>query len=422
MLHLLPRTRPSMGAALSLALLTLSALPGAASAAPGGALGSADAIALGPDGAVVVADSRAGRLVAFQRPSIAAPEAKHFNLFGLDRTIAGQLGTTADRIRLTDIAFDRAARVAYVAVRSGFGAETTGAVFTATADGRVAPIDIAAAKPTEARLADVVADAVPLPRGRTLRDFTVTDLDFHGGALYVAGTSGTAFDAVLRRVPFPFGGSAAVSKLQIYHASHAQNETRAPIRAQTMVELGGVWHAVAAYTCTPLVLFPLDGLKHGARVVGKTIAELGYGNTPTDILAFSATDPKGVAGEYLLLLNRQRAPVMIPMPALAAAAKAPGLDKPAGFGKAGLSGMELPMVGFFAIADQGPERLVGLRRDPQTGTADLLSVRKNLFFRLTDFVGEFDMPGYTPPKGGDEMAGFRTMLQQEEGFRPRARR
>lgn len=398
------------------ALLLSSALSAAALAAPADPLGSADALALGPGGTIVVADSRQGRLVAFERPRIEAGEAAHFNLYGLDRTIAGQLGTPADRIRLTDVAFDREARVAYVSVRSGFGAETTGAVFAATADGRVVPVDIAKAKPTEARLADRVADDAPLPRGRKMRDFTVTDLDFHGGALYVAGMSGTAFDAVLRRVPFPFGGPAAVSKLQIFHAAHNQNETRAPIRAQSIVKLGDTWHAVAAYTCTPLVLFPLDRLKDGARVVGKTIAELGYGNTPTDMLAFTATDPEGNAGEYLLLLNRQRAPVMLPHSAVAAAAGEPGLDAPAGFGKAGLEAMEVPLAGYFAMADQDPARLVGLKRDPETGTADLLSVRKLLFFRLTDFVGEYDVPGYTAPAGAEGTAGFRAMLHQEEGF------
>lgn len=413
-----PVHRPSAAVwpAVALALALLAS--GVASAAPADALGSADALALGPDGVLFVADSRRGRIVALKPPATRPGPAGHFNLLGIDRTIAGQMGSTPAQVRLTDVVFDPAAGTAYVSVRRGFGDETVGAVFAARADGSVKPIDVAGAAPTEVLLGDPVPDDVALPRGKRMRDFTITDLDFHDGELFVAGMSGTAFDAVLRRVPYPFAGSAAVSKLQIFHASHAQNETRAPIRAQSIVALNGAWHAVAAYTCTPLVLFPLAGLKDGARVVGKTISELGYGNTPTDMLAFSAADQKGRSADFVLLLNRQRAPVLIPLSAVAEAAGKPGLTAGVGTGKGGVLGSEVPLVGVFAVADQGPERLLGLRRDAATGAVELVSVRKNIFFRLTDFVGEFDVPGYTAPPGTEQMAGFRKMLQTEEGFRP----
>ena len=50
---------------------------------------------------------------------------------------------------------------------------------------------------------------------------------------------------------------------------------------------GGKPYLVAAYTCTPIVTIPLDELKDGAHIRGKTIAELGYGNTPAGMIAYT---------------------------------------------------------------------------------------------------------------------------------------
>jgi len=58
---------------------------------------------------------------------------------------------------------------------------------------------------------------------------------------------------------------------------------------------------LAAYTCTPLVQFPIDALKPGAKIMGKTVAELGNRNRPLDMIVYQ----KG-GKEYLLLANSSR--------------------------------------------------------------------------------------------------------------------
>jgi NADPH-dependent glutamate synthase beta subunit-like oxidoreductase len=68
---------------------------------------------------------------------------------------------------------------------------------------------------------------------------------------------------------------------------------------------GGKTYLVAAYTCTPLVIIPLEDLKDGAHIRGKTVAELGYGNTPADMIAYTKTD-QGKAEDFLLLVNFNR--------------------------------------------------------------------------------------------------------------------
>src|SRR5262249_32879316 len=54
---------------------------------------------------------------------------------------------------------------------------------------------------------------------------------------------------------------------------------------------------LAAYTCTPLVKFPVSSLKPGKKVMGTTIAELGNRNRPLDMIVYS----KG--GSHYILMN-----------------------------------------------------------------------------------------------------------------------
>jgi len=58
---------------------------------------------------------------------------------------------------------------------------------------------------------------------------------------------------------------------------------------------------LAAYTCTPLVKFPLSDLKPGSKVKGTTIAELGNRNRPLDMIVYQK-DGK----DFLLMSNNAR--------------------------------------------------------------------------------------------------------------------
>jgi hypothetical protein len=122
------------------------------------------------------------------------------------------------------------------------------------------------------------------------------------GTLLVAGLSNEEFASTLRRIPFPFAGESTASSLEIFHVSHGQWETAAPIRTFVPYEDGA--SILASYTCTPLVHFPIRDLQPGAHVMGKTVAELGAGNTPLDIVAFTQ------GGQEHLLISHSRHPVM----------------------------------------------------------------------------------------------------------------
>src|SRR5262249_39555001 len=74
---------------------------------------------------------------------------------------------------------------------------------------------------------------------------------------------------------------------EIFHTSHNRVETASPVRTFVPYKVGAETNIMAAYTCTPLVKIPVSELKPGAKVKGTTIAELGSGNQPLDMIGYT---------------------------------------------------------------------------------------------------------------------------------------
>jgi hypothetical protein len=129
-----------------------------------------------------------------------------------------------------------------------------------------------------------------------LRSVAVTDLAYVDGMVIVAGASNEEFSSTLRRIPFPFSGDAKSNSLEIFHVSHGRYETASPIR--TFLPYGANTSVLASYTCTPVVHFSLGNMQPGTQIKGKTVADLGAGNTPIDIVSYERD-----GREYLLVSN-----------------------------------------------------------------------------------------------------------------------
>ena len=80
------------------------------------------------------------------------------------------------------------------------------------------------------------------------------------------------------------------------------------------------------------MIIPLDDLKDGAHIRGKTIAELGYGNTPADLITYTKTE-QGKTEDFLLLVNFERGSSIIPVAQLEAASARPGIETIVPFGQ-----------------------------------------------------------------------------------------
>ncbi len=291
---------------------------------PGSAqLQMAGPITFGPAGILFLADNGLARVFAVDvaDPGPAAgPEP--FDLTDVDLRIGSYLGCEAGQVDIRDMAVHPESHNVYLSVQRGRGdAGQSVLMRISVPDGAVTDVPLDGVLVAEAAIGDAPAEDderqdVTIPSGeqgeevtfggrtirilrRPIRTSTVTDmvyLDGDPGVLLVAGLSNEEFSSRLRRIPFPFGDDVTASSLEIFHVSHGKWETAAPIR--TFVPYDGGASILASYTCTPVVHFPLASLVPGAKVVGRTVAELGAMNQPLDMVSF--TDQ---GEEYLLVAN-----------------------------------------------------------------------------------------------------------------------
>ncbi|MEL6181360.1 MAG: hypothetical protein AAFS10_20550, partial [Myxococcota bacterium] len=380
-----------------------------------GAFEAITVITFDDTGTLYVGDSGTGQIHALTPPAGENPSAgQPYNLQNIDTTLAELIGTTPNQIRVRDLAVHPATTEAYIAVAwpNGDTMQSTIAVMNQTGTARLLE--------TEA------TEAVMLPFAPTddflfyddfpSRDLSITDLTVHGGMLYIAGMSNADFASTLWTIPVPFGqNEPSVTTVEIYHGVHGQLETRAPIRTMTISQIDGEPMVLAAYTCTPLVAFPVADLQDGAHIVGQTIGELGYGNTPGDMISFDVQSMEGDVTTMLFIQNKNQSAQVIPMPVIAGAVAQPGIEEPLGFEKVDLGAFETPMTGILQIEDQDPGRLLSIRRDAEAGDLEMVSYLKNVYFRLSDFQSEYEVPNYVYPPDQEGIKQFQNMMKIDEG-------
>jgi hypothetical protein len=386
----------------------------AAAGAPAGPVRSVGPMAFVDADTVVVADWIGGELHAVQLPPVAPGPAKVFNLKDISAPIARALRTQPDKLRFEDMAFRPQAGLAYITVSVGHArSRPAPALVGVDSDGKVAVIDLAKARHSSVPIRNPPAADKRLWRDVPQATLTVTDLVFHEGKLYVAGLSNASFASTLRVYDYPFNGTAKTTSIEIYHAVHDQIETRAPIRKMAVVTLNDESTLLAAYTCTPLVTIPLKALVDGAHVTGKTIAELGWGSSPVDMVAFDTGE-----GPMMLLANSHKSADLMSVAAIAEAAAKPGLTTPIKWPAEpllGLHSIPIPLAGLDQLANQDRDFVAALRRNEASGAMELMSFRKGAFLRLSDFVNEYDFADYQYPPANGWRAVHRT-LRTDEGF------
>jgi hypothetical protein len=396
-----------------------AAMPGA-QAKPASRIKSISAMAFMPDGKLVIADWQAGQLIALDAPALPAAKETPLNLLNLSDRLANAYGTSATQLRVTAAAFQRESQTTALALTLGTHADASVHIAFVSAQGEVRKFDADSAIAATLALKQAPGDA-QLWNKTPARSLFVTDLKAYGNELIVAGLTNTAFNSTLRRIPYPFTGAGTTTAVEMYHAVHNQIETRAPVRSFAVINAGGQPTLLAAYTCTPLVTVPMMQLKDGAKVRGKTIAELGFGNTPLDVLPF-ALEHKGQKSEWVLIANSAKAADLISLPDIVKASQSEGLNTPvkAPFEQhAGVKAVPVPLTNLQKAFDQGPQFLGALRRDTETGQLQLVSIRKGAFFRLSDHVNEYDFPTYSYPENDQfqqqYIRPFHRMMKGDEG-------
>lgn len=292
-----------LSAVLALGTMSASAADAPALAKKGNPeLKSVGPLAFGPAGVLFVGDPKSATLFAIGvAPAATTPAPAEIKLEGIDRTIASVLGTAASEIVINDLAVQPGSSDVYLSVTRGKGPDAQPAVVRVDAAGKVNEVPLDKVEYSSVSLNNAPAADAKDKRGGSLRTESITDLAYSDGRVFVAGLSNEEFASKLRAIPFPFQEATAGTSVEIYHGAHGAFETRSPVRTFVPFDIGGKPYILAAYTCTPLVKFPLSDLKPGEKVRGVTVAELGNRNKPLDLIVYQKD-----GRSHLLLANSAR--------------------------------------------------------------------------------------------------------------------
>jgi hypothetical protein len=252
----------------------------------------AGTIAFGPDGVLFIGDTQQGAIYAVATGDTKGdPSKAKVDIKGIDQQVAAMLGTAAGDILINDMAVNPASGNVYLSVSRGRGASALPVVIRVDNASKLSEVKLSDAKFSKVRLGNVADSG-------NQRTQSITDIAYTNGKVIVAGLSNEEFASKLRFIDFPFKEADRGASVEIYHGNHDDIETRSPVRTFVTLQVNGQPTILAGYTCTPLVIFPIADLKTGTKVTGKTIAELGMGNTPLDMISYQK-DGK----EFLLMAN-----------------------------------------------------------------------------------------------------------------------
>ncbi len=286
-------------------------VPTTVAAATGPQLRSLGPLSFGPDGVMYAADSAAATIYALDLGAQAAGGAPGTaNVADLDQTLAAMIGTDAKDIAITDLVVHPVTRNAFISVMRGQGPAARPALFRVDGAAKIVLVNTDLVSFTSVAL----PNAAPTPNDQ--RSQSITQVKYANGRVWVSGLSNEEFASKLWSIAYPFSKADAGTSLEIFHDNHEALETRAPMYAFVPYTINGQPHIVGAYTCTPLVTFPVSELAPtpGGKYRGTTIAELGAGNRPIDMVVYRKN-----AKDYLLMANTSRGVMRIPTESFGAA-------------------------------------------------------------------------------------------------------
>ena len=363
------------------------------------------------EGILFVGDNISGSILAFDfRSEKQKKKDFEINIYNIDAQIAAVLGTAQGSVYVNDIAVHPKSGEVYLSVTRGYGLDALPAMLKVNGENQLFVIDLSQVKVTSQSLTKVpnsedkiglrgTAGSSPTPKEvaksqRSLRTLAIVAMEYHNGELFVAGISNEEFCSVLRRIPYPFDGTESISNIEMYHIVHDNYESRAPIRSMAVKTIDGKDQLVAAYTCSPLVIIPLEELQDSQKVKAKTVGDMGNGQ-PIDMVPF-----KMKGEEMLFVTNNSRSPMVIPVKGLNGAKGVTKKDFKSGpkldvnpimpYGPVGKAVM---FTGASLRIDLlNDSKFISLNRDFETGNLDLISLSTFVPFKLHNIVGQKDVP------------------------------
>jgi hypothetical protein len=282
-------------------------------------LKSISALEFSPEGILFIGDSIDGKIIAIDVKEEAAKNVtKPPFVNDIEQQIAALMAAKTSDILLHDMAVNPISKSVYLAVSRGRANWTSqwqrpnelanaSMLIKISIDGNFEEVNLKNINYSMVSIPNPVLDNKINNEGKkekSKRMNSITQLAYKDGKLYIAGLSNEEFSSAMWTFSYPFKKDVTATTVEIYHGVHKRYETHSPVRAFIPYELNGTGHILAAYLCTPLVSFPLTSLENGAHIKGKTIAELGSGNIPIDMISLDYEDKK------MLIMSNTQLPLM----------------------------------------------------------------------------------------------------------------
>jgi hypothetical protein len=237
-----------------------------------------ESIAFGPNGLLLIGGG--AQIVAIETGDTTPSTWSVTELANIDQLLAGKLGLDAKDIEVRKLAVNPASRKAYVAVQSLKTKDN--AILTIDGAGKIAEFPLDNVKYSSYALATPKASITK-----------VTDIAWADGKI-VAATQAT--DKFASRVftinPAAKDGSPKQISTKTFHVGHNRWETQAPLRVLMSYMEQGKSSVVGSFTCTPIVRYELEDAKDDDQITGRSVVELGHGNTPLDMFTYERDGKK----------------------------------------------------------------------------------------------------------------------------------
>lgn len=252
-------------------------------------LRSIQVLSFAPDGVLLVGDGAGSQIVAIETgdttPEMPLSEA----IEGFPAKLAGHLGANADGVEIIDLAVNPASNRIYIAARRQ--ADRQSVIVTVDGQSRI----------RELELDNVRYARIGLSSG-DVKISAVTDVAWADDRIVAAGRSNETFSSKIFNIAAPLkkDSQSTMFSAETFHVSHRRWETKAPMSVIIPFRENDQTYVVGAFSCTPVVKYPLDSLKPGAQVKGSSVMELGSGNRPIDMFIYEKE------GRHFVLSNTFR--------------------------------------------------------------------------------------------------------------------
>lgn len=331
---------------------------------------SAGVMTFGPDGVLFVADSRGASIFAFdlkdtQIDTVSTPlEVKE-----IDKAIASFLGVNAEDVAINDIVVNPSSQNVYISVSRGKSVDAIPVLIKVNRQGQLSQVKTDNVLFSKAELTSFPGPEDKTSWGVSKQRMAITDLNFYDGELFVAGLSNEQFESNLRRVSFPFK-SQVMTSVEVFHTSHNRFETNSPITSMLMLKMNNQPTVLAGYGCAPLARFSLSDIKGKKHVKGETLAELGGGSRPIDMVTFNRAGT-----DVLIIANSNRSVYKMKISDLE---KSPALTTAVDdiYVSSGTPYVATGHVGILQMDNLNKKHIIALQRDIQSGTLNLVSLQK----------------------------------------------